>query len=79
MKSSYLVIIVMTLAFACTLDCAYLLRSLLYLLWLYELAVQLGRASKVQRYQPNWASLDKRPLPAWYDQSKVGIGHTARS
>ncbi|CAG2101362.1 unnamed protein product, partial [Medioppia subpectinata] len=25
------------------------------------------------RYEPNWASLDKRPLPAWYDEAKVGI------
>jgi len=25
------------------------------------------------RYQPNWASLDQRPLPRWYDEAKVGI------
>ena len=25
------------------------------------------------QYFPNWDSLDKRPLPAWYDQSKFGI------
>ncbi|KAK7493258.1 hypothetical protein BaRGS_00015384 [Batillaria attramentaria] len=25
------------------------------------------------RYQPNWASLDKRPLPDWYDEAKLGI------
>ncbi|PVD39014.1 hypothetical protein C0Q70_01641 [Pomacea canaliculata] len=25
------------------------------------------------RYDPNWASLDSRPLPAWYDDSKIGI------
>ena len=25
------------------------------------------------RYQPNWASLDTRPLPAWYDEAKFGI------
>ncbi|PAA92763.1 hypothetical protein BOX15_Mlig034267g2, partial [Macrostomum lignano] len=25
------------------------------------------------RYTPDWASLDSRPLPAWYDQSKIGI------
>ncbi|XP_039487798.1 putative alpha-L-fucosidase [Drosophila santomea] len=25
------------------------------------------------RYQPNWASLDQRPLPQWYDEAKVGI------
>lgn len=26
-----------------------------------------------QRYEPNWDSLDKRPLPAWYDNKKIGI------
>lgn len=25
------------------------------------------------RYEPNWASLDQRPLPKWYDEAKVGI------
>ena len=24
-------------------------------------------------YLPDWSSLDSRPLPSWYDQSKVGI------
>ena len=24
-------------------------------------------------YQPNWNSLDKRPLPEWYDEAKLGI------
>ena len=24
-------------------------------------------------YTPDWASLDSRPLPSWYDESKVGI------
>lgn len=24
-------------------------------------------------YQPNWPSLDSRPLPVWYDDVKVGI------
>ena len=24
-------------------------------------------------YQPNWASIDSRPLPSWYDEAKVGI------
>lgn len=26
-----------------------------------------------ERYTPDWPSLDARPLPAWYDQAKVGI------
>ena len=25
------------------------------------------------RYEPTWDSLDKRPLPAWYDEAKFGI------
>lgn len=25
------------------------------------------------RYQPNWESLDSRPLPNWYDEAKFGI------
>jgi alpha-L-fucosidase len=25
------------------------------------------------RYEPNWDSLDKRPLPGWYDEVKFGI------
>lgn len=25
------------------------------------------------RYDPNWASIDSRPLPAWYDEGKIGI------
>lgn len=25
------------------------------------------------RYEPNWESLDSRPLPSWYDEAKVGI------
>jgi len=26
-----------------------------------------------QKYAPNWESLDARPLPAWYDEAKIGI------
>lgn len=26
-----------------------------------------------QQYIANWTSLDSRPLPAWYDESKIGI------
>ncbi|CAG2167824.1 unnamed protein product, partial [Oppiella nova] len=25
------------------------------------------------RYDPTWASIDKRPIPDWYDEAKVGI------
>jgi hypothetical protein len=26
-----------------------------------------------QQYTPDWASIDSRPLPTWYDESKIGI------
>ncbi|KAF2883464.1 hypothetical protein ILUMI_22706 [Ignelater luminosus] len=26
-----------------------------------------------KKYEPNWDSLDKRPLPQWYDDAKIGI------
>ena len=29
--------------------------------------------SKTTKYEPNWKSIDSRPLPAWYDEVKVGI------
>lgn len=25
------------------------------------------------KYEPDWESLDKRPLPTWYDDAKFGI------
>ncbi|CAL8070941.1 unnamed protein product, partial [Orchesella dallaii] len=34
---------------------------------------ELSSQVEPQRYAPNWASLDARPLPAWYDEAKVGI------
>jgi len=27
----------------------------------------------VAKYEPNWKSLDTRPLPHWFDEAKVGI------
>ena len=27
----------------------------------------------VAKYEPNWDSIDSRPLPQWYDEAKVGI------
>lgn len=26
-----------------------------------------------QQYTPDWDSLDKRPLPGWYGDAKIGI------
>lgn len=25
------------------------------------------------KYEPNWESLDTRPLPPWYDDAKIGV------
>lgn len=36
------------------------------------LSVGVAAAQQV-RYAPTWESLDTRPIPAWYDQAKVGI------
>ncbi|KAI1730400.1 alpha-L-fucosidase domain-containing protein [Ditylenchus destructor] len=33
----------------------------------------LFRISAGTEYKPDWPSIDSRPLPAWYDQSKLGI------
>ncbi|KAM7359161.1 alpha-L-fucosidase [Cochliomyia hominivorax] len=36
--------------------------------------VKLNSSTNVAtKYEPNWSSLDKRPLPQWYDDAKVGI------
>uniref|UniRef100_A0A8C3PT03 Hydroxymethylglutaryl-CoA lyase, mitochondrial n=1 Tax=Calidris pygmaea TaxID=425635 RepID=A0A8C3PT03_9CHAR len=40
------------------------------LLWV---AAALGPVLAGPRYRPDWASLDARPLPAWFDQAKVGV------
>ena len=28
---------------------------------------------RVYAYDPTWSSLDTRPIPSWYDESKLGI------
>lgn len=33
----------------------------------------LSPAIHAQQYQANWESLDKRPIPEWYDNAKFGI------
>ncbi|CAN7988602.1 unnamed protein product, partial [Ixodes hexagonus] len=37
------------------------------------LVVPLWPSAAEARYEPTWDSLDSRPLPAWYDEAKVGI------
>ena len=43
--------------------------KLLYILSFIFLEINDARA----QYQPTWDSLNSRPLPKWYDQSKFGI------
>ena len=35
--------------------------------------VSLSLLQGEESYQPNWESLDKRPVPAWYPDAKFGI------
>ncbi|XP_067938845.1 alpha-L-fucosidase-like [Watersipora subatra] len=37
------------------------------------LAVVYSVAFADVKYEPTWASIDSRPLPSWYDESKFGI------
>lgn len=37
------------------------------------LVVSLTATVNAVRYEPNWDSLDSRPLPSWYDEAKIGI------
>jgi hypothetical protein len=33
---------------------------------------QINTKNKV-KYTPEWASLDKRQIPEWYDKAKIGM------
>ena len=41
------------------------LTTLLFILLLYS--------ANTQSYQPNWNSLDQRPIPEWWQDGKFGI------
>jgi hypothetical protein len=34
---------------------------------------QANGDARQQRYEPNWDSLMTRPLPQWFDESKIGV------
>lgn len=51
-----------------------------FLFVVYQTLVWYGNCEKYQVitadepvYEPNWDSLDSRPLPNWYDAAKIGI------
>ncbi len=35
--------------------------------------IAFGRAAAQSRYQPDWSSIDQRPIPQWYRDAKFGI------
>ena len=42
--------------------------------WLFLFCLLVAISSMAQNsYQPNWESLDKRPVPAWFENAKFGI------
>ena len=41
------------------------------LFWVAAFSILVVTISK--RYEPNWNSLQSRPLPPWYDEAKYGI------
>ncbi|CAM4903004.1 unnamed protein product [Rotaria socialis] len=45
------------------------LTTVLFVVVLYSSILPFSQ----QQYTPDWKSLDTRPLPAWYDESKIGI------
>ncbi|KAK0046205.1 alpha-L-fucosidase [Biomphalaria pfeifferi] len=46
---------------------------LILLLAIFSFTARICESKNVQRYEPNWQSLDARPLPPWYDEAKIGI------
>jgi alpha-L-fucosidase len=40
---------------------------------LLSLSLLCAACAAAQTYQPNWESLDKRPLPGWFQDAKFGI------
>jgi len=40
---------------------------------LLSLVLPLSLPAQPDHYEPDWESLDKRPIPAWYDDAKLGI------
>ena len=49
------------------------------MLWMFPFLAVFGALSvnakppMATKYLPDWGSLDSRPLPAWYDEAKIGI------
>jgi len=39
----------------------------------FQLLICYGFNTALANYEPNWNSIDSRPLPQWFDEAKVGI------
>lgn len=39
----------------------------------FFILIAIFGSTNAGKYLPNWDSIDQRPLPAWYDESKIGI------
>jgi len=49
------------------------MRKIVYVLCLLSLLLQSGSATAKNRYQPNWESIDSRPIPQWFTDAKFGV------
>ena len=41
--------------------------------WLSHTTVLVFAGVQCHAYDPDWPSLDSRPLPQWYDEAKIGV------
>ena len=46
------------------------MNSIIFVLFILPIKAYFASGIK---YEPNWESLDSRPLPEWYDRLKIGI------
>lgn len=47
--------------------------KLTYASCLLSVVFMAGSPLQAQQYEPNWESLDQRPVPAWFEDAKFGI------
>ena len=45
----------------------------LFQIGVYILFVVRADTKNQVKYTPDWASLDTRPIPEWYDKAKIGM------
>jgi alpha-L-fucosidase len=49
------------------------MRKTLLLFGIWALVLTFTKAQNQAKYQANWASIDARPVPAWFNDAKFGI------